>query len=199
MSAITVRRAGLSDAAALAELAARTFAETFAADNSAEDLNAHLRSAYGVAQQSAEIANPDEVTLLAHRGADLIGFAQVRRGPAPSCVTVEHPIELHRFYLARSAHGTGAAAPLMQAARAAAEGLGGQHLWLGVWERNPRAVAFYVKSGFAKVGSHVFVVGSDRQTDWVFTSPLRREAGQQPARNGSDDRAGTAGERASSR
>lgn len=58
--------------------------------------------------------------------------------------------------------------------RAAALELGGRHLWLGVWERNPRAIAFYVKQGFTKVGSHDFIVGSDRQTDWVFTSPLSR-------------------------
>ena len=172
MSSVTIRRAVPSDASALAELAARTFAETFAADNSPEDLNAHLESSYGVAQQSAELADPDVLSLLAYRNAELIGFAQVRRTPAPSCVVEEHPIELHRFYLARSAQGTGAAAPLMLEVRAAAEALGGRHLWLGVWERNPRAITFYVKSGFNKVGSHDFIVGSDRQTDWVFTSPL---------------------------
>lgn len=176
MTSITIRRAGPSDASALAELAARTFAETFAADNSPEDLNAHLHSSYGLEQQSAELADPDVLTLLAYRNAELIGFAQVRRIPAPSCVVEEHPIEVHRFYLARSAQGTGVAAPLMQEVRAAAEELGGHHLWLGVWERNPRAVAFYVKSGFAKVGSHDFLVGSDRQTDWVFTCRLSRQA-----------------------
>jgi ribosomal protein S18 acetylase RimI-like enzyme len=172
MSSVTIRRAVPSDAPALAELDARTFAETFAADNSPEDINAHLLSAYGVAQQSAELADPDVLTLLAYRNAELIGFAQVRRKPAPSCVVEDHPIELHRFYLARSAQGSGAAAPLMLEVRAAAAEFGGRHLWLGVWEHNPRAIAFYVRSGFAKVGSHDFIVGSDRQTDWVFTSPL---------------------------
>ena len=61
---------------------------------------------------------------------------------------------------------------LMHAAREAAQELGGLHIWLGVWERNPRAIAFYLKSGFVQVGSHVFTVGSDRQTDFVFVSPL---------------------------
>ncbi len=172
MSPYTIRRAVSADAAALAELAARTFAQTFAADNSPENLDAHLRSAYGVAQQSAELADPDVLTLLACRHENLIGYAQVRRKPAPSCVVEQHAIELHRFYLASSAQGTGVAAPLMLAARAAAQELGGHQLWLGVWERNPRAIAFYVKSGFAKVGSHDFVVGNDRQTDWVFISRL---------------------------
>ena len=114
--------------------------------------------------------------MLAYRNTELVGFAQVRVTPAPSCVVEQRPIELHRFYLTRSAQGTGAAAALMLEVRAAAEELGGRHLWLGVWERNPRAIAFYAKSGFAKVGSHEFTVGSDRQTDWVFTSPLSSQA-----------------------
>lgn len=168
----TIRRAAVSDAPVLAELAARTFAETFGPDNSPEDLDAHLRTSYGVAQQTAELEDPDAVALLAFRGEELAGFAQVRRKPAPSCVTGERPIELHRFYLARSAHGTGLAAPLMLAARAAAQELGGLHMWLGVWERNPRAIAFYLKAGFVQVGSHVFMVGGDPQTDWVLVSPL---------------------------
>jgi diamine N-acetyltransferase len=171
MSPLSIRRAAPPDAAALAELAARTFAQTFAAGNTPEDLQAHLAASYGLAQQTAELMDPAVVTLLALRGDEPVGFAQVRRNAAPRCVVVERPVELHRFYLARSAQGTGVAAPLMAAARAAAQALGGRHLWLGVWERNPRAVAFYLKSGFVKVGSHDFIVGSDRQTDWVFVSP----------------------------
>jgi GNAT superfamily N-acetyltransferase len=172
MSSFTIRRAAVSDAPALAELAARTFTETFAEENSPEDLDAHLRSAYGVAQQTAELEDRDVVTLLAFRGEELAGFAQVRRKSAPSCVIGERPIELHRFYLARSAQGTGLAAPLMHAARAAAQELGGLHMWLGVWERNPRAIAFYLKTGFVSVGSHVFMVGSDPQRDLVLVSAL---------------------------
>jgi GNAT superfamily N-acetyltransferase len=172
MSSFAIRRAALSDASALAELAARTFTETFAADNSPEDLDAHLRFSYGVAQQTAELEDRDVITLLAFQGDELAGFAQVRRKSAPSCVIGEHPIELHRFYLTRSAHGTGLAAPLMLAARAAAKELEGLHMWLGVWERNARAIAFYIKSGFVVVGSHVFIVGNDRQSDLVLVSSL---------------------------
>jgi len=176
MTAFTIRPATLSDAQALAELAARTFTETFAADNTPEDLAAHLQAAYGVPQQSAEIEDPEVTTLLAFNGEAPIGFSQVRRKSAPNCVVSERPIELQRFYFLRSAHGKGFAAPLMAAAREAARALGGLHIWLGVWERNPRAIAFYRKSGFAQVGSHIFVVGNDHQTDLVFVSPLSDQA-----------------------
>lgn len=177
MNSVSIRRATLSDALALSELAASTFAETFGADNTTEDLAAHLQSSYGAAQQSAELSDPDVMTLLAYTGTELVGFAQVRRKSAPDCVIHERCIELHRFYLVLAAHGRGVAAPLMVAARAAAQDLGGLHLWLGVWERNPRAVAFYIKSGFAQVGSHHFLVGSDRQTDWVVCQSIDNAGG----------------------
>ena len=172
MNSFTIRRAAVSDAAALAELAARTFTETFASDNSPEDLDSHRCASYGVAQQTAELEDHDVTTLLALQGEAFIGFAQVRRSAAPSCVISARAVELQRFYLNRSAQGKGLAAPLMHAAREAARALGGVDLWLGVWERNPRAIAFYVKSGYVQVGSHVFTVGGDHQTDFVFVSSL---------------------------
>jgi diamine N-acetyltransferase len=175
MSPFLIRYAAVSDASALAELAARTFTETFGADNSPEDLKAHLESSYGEAQQAAELADPEVRTLLAYGNDELIGFAQVRRKLSPACVVAEKPVELHRFYLVRSVQGAGVAKPLMLKACEAARELGGRHLWLGVWERNSRAISFYLKSGFAKVGSHNFIVGSDTQTDWVFIAPLSVE------------------------
>jgi diamine N-acetyltransferase len=176
MTAFTIRRATISDAASLAALAAQTFAETFAKDNTVEDLSAHLRSAYGVPQQSAEIEDPKVVTLLGFKGDVLVGFAQVRSGNAPSCVVAGSPVELQRIYVAASEHGTGLAATLLQHVRLAAQEFSGTHLWLGVWEHNPRAIAFYHKAGFLEVGSHTFVVGSDPQRDLVLVTSLTASA-----------------------
>jgi GNAT superfamily N-acetyltransferase len=169
---VLLRRGTVEDAVALAELAARTFAETFAADNRPEDLQAHLEKSYGVAQQSEELLDPDVVTVLADQGAELVAFAQVRRNAPPPCVAERGAIELNRFYLVRRMHGTGLATRLMHASREAALALGGRHLWLGVWERNPRAQAFYRKAGFTDVGSTFYMVGPDRQTDRVFLAEV---------------------------
>ena len=81
-------------------------------------------------------------------------------------------IELKRLYVARAWHGRGVAQALMDAALDAARARGAQKLWLGVWERNPRAVAFYAKYGFVRVGEHTFVLGGDAQTDWLFVRPV---------------------------
>jgi diamine N-acetyltransferase len=170
MESIHIRRGNLEDAPMLAELAARTFAEAFAAENTPEDLQAHLESSYGVAQQSRELSDPNEITLLAFSGEILIAFAQVRRKLPPACVTQEQAIEVHRFYVDRTAHGKGVAQELMTAVKAAAIDFDAKHLWLSAWERNPRAVAFYGKMGFEIVGTADFVVGSDVQTDHIMVA-----------------------------
>jgi diamine N-acetyltransferase len=50
--------------------------------------------------------------------------------------------------------------------------LRGRTLWLGVWEHNARAIAFYTKCGFIDVGEHAFFVGGDEQTDRVMSRSL---------------------------
>jgi diamine N-acetyltransferase len=167
-----IRVGGVEDALALAELAARTFSQAFAADNRPEDLAAHIASSFGTRQQTAELADPSVTTLLAQQDHGLIGFAQVRRNAAPPCVTQTGAIELHRFYLDRACHGTGVAQVLMAAAKQAAANFGGAFIWLSVWENNPRAIAFYTKMGFKDQGSKDFFVGPDRQTDRVLVAPL---------------------------
>lgn len=169
---LTIRRATADDGAALAELATRTFRDTFGADNTPEDLAMHLESAYGVTQQAREIADPTIHTLVADDGGVLVAFAQLHRGRAPESVTGPEPIELMRFYVAMGWHGRGLAQQLMSRAVDVAKEAGAETLWLGVWERNPRAIAFYRKMGFVDVGSHVFVVGTDPQTDRIMVRPL---------------------------
>jgi diamine N-acetyltransferase len=161
-----------SDAAELARFAARCFEEAFGAHNRPEHMQAHLSDVFGLAQQTRELRNPDMTTLLAFQSETLIAFAQVQRGKPPPCVTVDHAIELHRFYVDRSAHGLGVAQQLMQEVHHAALKVGGKHLWLSVWERNPRAIAFYKKVGFTDCGSTVFHLGPDAQADRVYIAAL---------------------------
>lgn len=169
---ITFRRAVVGDAAALAEFAARTFDETYGTENEPVNVIAHLMSAYGVAQQSAELANPDWITVVAESRPVLAAYTQVRRVKAPPCVTAADPVEIYRFYVDKPWHGTGLGRLLMKSALEAAAELGGRHAWLGVWEHNPRARAFYMKCGFVDVGSQDFFVGPDRQTDRVLVVPV---------------------------
>jgi ribosomal protein S18 acetylase RimI-like enzyme len=173
----SIRRAEPADAGPLADFAARIFDETFGPDNRPEDMAAHLADRFGVRQQTEEILHPDIVTLLVEDdGRRLIGFTQVRRHDPPACVTGEAPVEIGRFYVDRPWQGRGLAQRLMAAALDAARSLGGETVWLTVWEHNPRAIAFYGKHGFRDVGSQPFRLGSDLQTDRVMVAPLPHPA-----------------------
>ncbi len=165
---MTIRLGVPTDAAALAELAARTFRDTYAADNRPEDLAQHLAEAYGSLQQGRELADANIVTLLAQQGDELAGYAQLRFGPAPACVDGDAPIELMRFYILQPWHGKGIAQSLMSRVDEEAVRIGARTLWLSVWERNERAKAFYRRSGFVDVGVGVFMVGTAAQNDRVM-------------------------------
>jgi ribosomal protein S18 acetylase RimI-like enzyme len=169
---LTIRPATPADAAALAAFGARTFRETFEPDNRADDVAAYVDAAYSVARQRTEIAHLGWTTLMAESSTDLVAFAQTREGDAPDEVSGPAPIELLRFYVDRDWHGRGVAHPLMAAVFAAARARGARTLWLGVWERNARAIAFYHKQGFRDVGSHEFVLGTDHQIDRLMARRL---------------------------
>lgn len=174
---IHVRPATAADAARLSRLGASTFRETFEGENTPEDMARYLAESFTPERQAAEIADPAGIVLLAeHRAtpgdAELAGYAHLLSGPAPAAVRGPRPLELKRLYVARAWHGQRVAQRLMDAAIDAARARGAGTLWLGVWERNPRAVAFYAKYGFTRVGEHTFVLGSDAQTDWLLARPV---------------------------
>jgi GNAT superfamily N-acetyltransferase len=172
IASVTICRGSVVDAAELAVFAARTFEETFSADNRPDDMQAHLTASYGPAQQAAELADSLVATILARSDGELVAYAQVRQNPPPPCITHVAPIELHRFYVDRRAHGTGMASKLMGEVHHAAREFKGRHIWLGVWEHNPRGIAFYKKEMFVDVGSTLYMVGPDKQIDRVLVSAV---------------------------
>jgi ribosomal protein S18 acetylase RimI-like enzyme len=167
-----VRRAHRYDAKQLAAIAEKTFRDAFAAVNTPEDIALHCRRSYSEAIQADEIANPNMVTLLCEHGGRLVGFAQLRWSKAPSCVVADAPGEIQRLYVARDCHGTGVAHDLMNACIDQLTIYQSDVVWLGVWERNSRAIAFYRKFGFREVGAHVFPLGNDPQRDIVMARPV---------------------------
>jgi GNAT superfamily N-acetyltransferase len=169
---IRIRPARIGDAAALASLMERTFSDAFGPANRPEDLAAHIARSYSPEIQARELADPDCAILLADAGGTLAGYAQLRTGEAPAAVTGPAPRQLWRFYVDRAWHGKGLAQRLMQAAREEARARGARTLWLGVWEENPRGIAFYSKEGFEAVGHFLFHVGDDPQRDLIMAHSL---------------------------
>lgn len=168
----SIRRAARTDAARLAELAARTFADTYGAYNDPADMAAHITGKYGEAKQAEELADPAATYLLAEQDGRLLAYAYVVAGRSPGGIELEAPVELMRFYVLREWHGRGLAQRLMDACIAEARHRGGRMLWLSVWRENPRAIAFYRKAGFRLAGATSFRLGSQIQDDDVMTMDL---------------------------
>lgn len=167
-----IRHAMAADADALSAFAARVFHETFAPDNDPMDMHAYLSDAFTPEKQAGEIADPSRVCLIAEVGDAMAGYAMLRVDATDSLAPADRPVELQRFYVDHAWHGRGVAAQLMSACLRDAQERGGATLWLGVWERNARAIRFYTKQGFADIGSQEFRLGSDLQTDRVMSRPV---------------------------
>jgi len=169
---IVIHRATPSDAALLAELGARTFYDAFAADNSEADMSAYLAGAFSADIQAAELADPRTAFLIAVSDEVPVGYARMRTGAVPACVGGEAPIEIVRFYSDTHWIGRGVGSALMAACLSHAESLGCDVVWLDVWDRNPRAINFYKRWGFAVVGEQEFVIGDDVQHDLLMERRL---------------------------
>lgn len=169
---ILLRGATPEDAARLSEFARRVFAETFGPANTPEDLALHLAHTYAPELQQRELSNPRFATMLVEVEGQLAGYAQLHEIAPPASVTTPKPIELLRFYVDRLWHGQGIAGRLMEAALQMARTRGAETVWLAVWQKNPRAIAFYTRQGFVTVGTQTFILGTDHQLDWVMARPL---------------------------
>ena len=172
------RTATLADADRLAALAERTFRDTFAEDNSPDDIEAYVRASFSPARLRAELADDANTFLLACMDGEEqpVGYAKLRTGTTDRSVAGPDPVELQRLYVDRSVIGNRVGATLMMASLAAARTAGHRTLWLGVWERNIRAIAFYRKWQFDTVGDHEFRLGSDHQTDLIMARPVPQAA-----------------------
>jgi diamine N-acetyltransferase len=181
---LTIRRGTLADAVLLSELGARTFSETFAADNTLEDLAEYLATSFNIAQQTAELIDPASTFLIAEIDGHPAGYAKLHAGapekkmeganPAAGASpgAGAKPVELVRLYVSREWLGRGLGEQLMRACLDEARHAGHDTLWLGVWERNVRAQAFYRKWNFREFGEHMFRLGSDLQRDLLMERPL---------------------------
>ena len=172
IAGLEIRHGTVDDAELLSELGARTFSETFAADNTEEDLASYLAASFSVAQQTAELEDPAATFLVAEVDGRAAGYAKLRDGAPEKGVEGANPVEIVRLYVGREWLGRGLGAELMRACLDEARRTGHETIWLGVWERNERAQTFYRKWDFRPVGEHMFQLGADLQRDILMARPV---------------------------
>jgi ribosomal protein S18 acetylase RimI-like enzyme len=174
--AVVIERAALGDALLLARVAAALFEQTFADANTPQNMATYVAEAFSEAHQRRELADDHNRIWFARDGTNgsVIGYAHLRLDAAPSTDT--HPrtraAEISRLYADRSWHGRGVGAALMRTCVDAARENGAGLVWLGVWEHNGRAIAFYRRQGFKAIGEQSFILGTDRQRDVVMALEL---------------------------
>ncbi|MEZ0230602.1 MAG: GNAT family N-acetyltransferase [Planctomycetota bacterium] len=171
---LSIRRARVGDAALLAALGERTFMDSYLDQNDPDDMRAYVAANFTEPVLAKDLADLRTTYFLGSEGDIPSAYARLHRGEAPPCVTGPEPIELARFYVVKELHGRGTAAVMLNTCLIEAKRLGAQTVWLGVWEKNARARAFYKKHGFEEVGTHEFVLGKDVQQDLVLARAVDR-------------------------
>lgn len=165
---ILIRYAKPSDATLLSELGTKTFYDSFAADNTPENMTTYLNGAFNCEKQAQELADGTSRFLIAENNGTAVGYARLLFKPAPDVVVGRKPMEIARFYVQKEWINKGIGTRLMQSSLKAAKQADCDVVWLGVWEHNLRAIAFYRTWGFVKVGGQVFQLGNDAQQDWIM-------------------------------
>jgi ribosomal protein S18 acetylase RimI-like enzyme len=169
----SIRKATTDDAGALASLAAVTFPLACPPSSSPQDIAAHLANTLSERHFQAYLADPDVTILVIDAGGALRGYSLLVNRPAAdpdviSALEILPSVELSKCYVHPEHHGLGAAAELMNASLNAAADAGGRGVWLGVNSQNAKAIRFYEKSGFRKVGTKSFRLGSTVEHDFVL-------------------------------
>lgn len=172
MSAISIRFATPADAGLIADLSRQTFYDSFAADNTQEDMDKFMQEQFSREKLMAEVTAPSAIFLLAMQGEEVVGYACMREAPNPPELGETPAMEIGRIYAVTHTIGKGVGTALMQRCLAIAGEKKKAVVWLGVWENNQRAIDFYTKWGFRKFGQHIFVLGNDPQTDWLMKKEL---------------------------
>jgi GNAT superfamily N-acetyltransferase len=174
---IRIRQAAIQDNELLAEIGSETFYDSFAADNTPEDMAAYLSASFNPEKQGIELADSQSRFLIAEINDEVIGYTQLRFSPVPQVIAGQKPIEIARFYARKQWIGKGIGAHLMKGCLQEARAAGCDVLWLDVWERNLRAIAFYRNWGFIEVGEQTFQLGNDLQLDLLMARPVSIDAG----------------------
>lgn len=171
-NSITIRSCSLHDADAIVSLGIRTFRDTFDEENTPENMMMYLNKTFSKKRIQKEIAELGSVFFVAELDKATIGYARVRRSVVPEGLASTSAIEIERLYADKKFIGKRVGYLLMNECIRYAMEQGFDTVWLGVWEKNDRAIRFYERWGFEKFGQHVFMLGNDPQTDYLMKKKL---------------------------
>lgn len=170
---LSLRHAAIEDASRLAAFAAKAFSDTYRGHADPQEIADYVAEHLSPSAVVALVRDPAVTVILGEVGSQLAGYAVLKTDVPPSCVTGPNPIELMRLYLGEEFLGRGFGEKLLLEVHVQARRLGANTLWLGVYDGNVRAIRFYERSGFTRVGGREFLVGESVYIDPIYSAPVR--------------------------
>lgn len=172
---IHIQKVTTSDIAALQTISKQTFHETFSAANTEENMKRYLEEGFSIEKLTSELIDANTEFYFAVLDDRVIGYLKLNFGNSQTELKDEKAIEIERIYVLNEFHGKNVGQLLYNKAIQQAEANNADYIWLGVWEENPRAIAFYTKNGFEAFDQHVFKLGDDEQTDIMMKLTLSKD------------------------
>ncbi|RWR04616.1 GNAT family N-acetyltransferase [Siminovitchia fortis] len=169
---ISIKKCTLEDLHKLQEISYQTFYETFKDQNSPENLKAYLEKAFSLEQVEKELSNISSQFFLVYFHDEAAGYLKVNTADAQSEVMGDDSLEIERIYIKKKFQKHGLGKYLLNKAMDIARERKKKKIWLGVWEKNENAIAFYKKMGFVQTGAHSFYMGDEEQTDFIMVKTL---------------------------
>lgn len=173
MEAIAIVPVGINDIEKLQVISRATFSQTFTEHNSLEDMEAYLNTSFATEKLLGELNNPNSEFYFAQEFDKIVGYLKVNTGDAQTEQKEEDAFEIERIYVDQQFFGKKVGQLLFNKAIEIAKAKKAAYVWLGVWEENHRALAFYTKNGFVPFDKHIFKLGNDAQTDIMMKLELQ--------------------------
>lgn len=167
-----LKRVTPDDIFILQTIGCQTFTETFADTNTEEDMDKYLADSFNLEKLTEELNDRNSLFYFAIDGEQVIGYLKVNFGESQTELNDSQSLEIERIYTLKEYHGKGVGQLLYNEALRIAGEKGARYVWLGVWEKNERAIRFYRKNGFTEFDKHIFRLGSDEQTDIMMRLDL---------------------------
>ncbi len=165
MNLIEIRNVSINDLETLQKISRQTFFETFSEDNTEENMSYYLQHNFSIKTLTIEIKNQNSHFYFAILDAKVIGYLKLNFGKSQTELKDECAIEIERIYVLKEFHGKHIGQALFNKTLQIAKHKSATYIWLGVWEKNTRAIHFYKKNGFIEFDKHIFKLGNDAQTD----------------------------------
>ncbi|MFC4618907.1 GNAT family N-acetyltransferase [Camelliibacillus cellulosilyticus] len=165
---ITIKKCTLEDLLVLQKIGYETFNDTFKHQNSPENLKAYLERAFNLKQLEKELSNISSQFFFVYFKDEVAGYLKVNINDAQTEEMGDEALEIERIYIKNEFQKQGLGKCLMNKVLEIAMKRNKKKIWLGVWEKNKNAIAFYKKMGFVQAGSHSFYMGDEKQTDIIM-------------------------------